>query len=153
METGEGPNHGFKNWRQRLSEILRGLKEGVDFSEKKIPIEEINAPVVAQVILANLGIRAKEKRGFGKRWDNSFSNATVLKYLGYSAWLTGTDYLKKFPEAHQASRQALYVLVREEALKQIDQGKKDANQESIHYQVINEERLREIASPKETVKA
>lgn len=149
MEQGRGepPKITLKT---RLTQLFQGLKEGVDFHDKKIPPEQINSSCVAQTILDHLGIRAKERLGWGKRWENDFSIVPVLEYLGYGAWFTGTDYLTKFPEAYQATLTALYALVRDGALEKFDLGEKDANQESIHYQVIDEERLREIASQKET---
>ncbi len=67
-----------------------------------------------------------------------------MTYEGYGAIFKKTDFLKKHPEAYNATRLALTQLEQKGAISIEDTGILDQNNETNDYRVINAEILRQI---------
>ena len=135
--------------RERTRSLTRKI---IDKLHPKIPLEEIDEHSIAKVILTQLGNPAQE-RLTGNRWANPFPIVDVLANAGYVGIWNNTDYAKKFPQAYQKTRAALWQLAKEDVLETLALEKPDINGETIYYKVTNEEHLREFAKEKTKIQS
>lgn len=123
--------------------LWRRFTESLLPVNNKVPLESINDKTAAWAIDTFLGNPAQERFG-GNRWANGFSIPTLLSNTG-SVSPIETDYMKAFPKEHAAWRQATQRLVDEGILQAVPLESPDLNKETIHYIVVDPERLKESA--------
>lgn len=123
--------------------FFRRVTEAFSPVNNRVPLESINDKTAAWAIDTFLGNPLQERTG-GNRWANGFSIPTLLSNTG-SVSPIETDYMKAFPKEHAAWRQATQRLVDEGILQAVPLKSPDLHNETIHYIVVNPERLKESA--------
>lgn len=129
--------------------LWRRFTESLLPVNNKVPLESINDKTAAWAIDTFLGNPLQERSG-GNRWANQFSIPTLLSNTG-SVSPIETDYMKAFPKEHAAWRQATQRLVDEGILQAVPLKSPDIHNETIHYIVVNPERLKESADQGRTI--
>lgn len=129
----------FTSFRQKLA----GFKDAyVSNALERVPVEDISSDTVARTILEKLGNPMQERMGRG-RHANPFDITSVITGLGYIGISHNTDYLKKFPEVYNATRQALFRLEQEGVLESHDFEEINSHGERKYYRVADENLLSE----------
>ncbi len=130
--------------------LVRRIVEAVSPLDNRVPFESINDKTAAWVIETFLG-NPLQKRVGGDRWANEFSLPTILASTGSVSPLE-KDYMKAFPREFPVWRQAVQKLVSAGILQAVSLEQPDYNNETIHYKVVNTERLKEFAQEGEILR-
>ncbi len=124
------------NFRQKLAGIAKATVDNLIVTEKKVPVEEITTDKIADTILNKLGNPLQERMG-QNRYANPFDITSVITELGYVGVWSNTDYLRKFPQVYNATRQALFTLEQEGVLESRDFEEPNVHGETKYYKVTD----------------
>lgn len=125
-----------KSWTEKVKGRLKAFIYSTTHEAEKISIDQITSPTIADLVTKN-------------DWQEPFSIVDILQAFGYTAPWNKTDYRDKFPDEYNQTRAALNSLSARGGLQTINLEKPDINKETIHYQVVDEEKLGKIAAEKE----
>ena len=130
----------------RIKDSLLGL---IVMDPEAPGADEINEQKVADTIVTYFGHIPLSPDNPNRWVDYDFPITVVLDKMGFEKhreFSGEADYFKKFPREYKAVRKALTGLTQEGALGMITLEEEDTDSERLHYEVLDEEALREIST-------